>query len=80
MTVLEAMQLVTSGAVEFTKGNFREVTHWHFEYKGQKYRLAQWGEIGVFVETATLPRKKLDSILLDPAHKYAETFRNYNTR
>jgi len=74
MTVAKALDLITSNGVKYTKNNFQSVTSWHFDYQGEAYRLCEWEGIGVYVETLSLPRKRLDHILLNEGHPHAPTF------
>lgn len=75
MTVTEALQLITSGSVEFTQNNFMSITSWHFEYQGEMFRFVQMKDVGLWVETIAHPRTKLDFLVTNEEHPHADYIR-----
>jgi hypothetical protein len=66
MTVEKALELISSGAVEFTKNNFSTCHSWHFVYEGVEYRLSEWEGLLVKVGRQGFLNETLDIFYLTP--------------
>jgi hypothetical protein len=69
VTVEQALELVSSGAVDAVKNSFQTCHSWHFVYEDVEYRLCEWEKLLVKVETMTLPTKVLDIFYMTPEAK-----------